>query len=135
VVDHEVGGHQRIDPAGVLAGSLHGGAHRGQVDDGGHSGEILEEHPGWLEGDLGVFGRRIGPAGQGVQTRLGPSSGINLAQQAFEQDLHRHRQPRRVGHARAGQLLERVIVEVTSGQPLADRHPRPISLDPNPSSN
>jgi hypothetical protein len=43
VINDEVGGRQRVDPAGVAAGAFHGGSHRGEVDDGGNPGEVLEQ--------------------------------------------------------------------------------------------
>ena len=39
---------------GVAAQGLHGLAHGGQVDDGGHAGQVLQDHPGRGELDLGV---------------------------------------------------------------------------------
>jgi hypothetical protein len=46
VVDDELGGHERVDRPGVAAEVDHGVAHGGQVDDGGHAGEVLEEDAG-----------------------------------------------------------------------------------------
>ena len=44
VVDDELRGDQRVDLVGVAAHVPHRVAHRGQVDDGGHAGEVLHEH-------------------------------------------------------------------------------------------
>ena len=60
VVDHEVDVDQRVDRGRVAADLLHRVAHRGQVDDGRHAGEVLHQHPGGLEGDLDAgLGRRV----------------------------------------------------------------------------
>jgi len=64
VVDAQVGGDQRVDPARILARALHGRAHGGEVDDGGDAGEVLHEDPGRQEGQLGVGRGRLGPRGE-----------------------------------------------------------------------
>ena len=46
-----------VDPAGVASERSYRVAHRGEVDDGGDAGEVLEEHPRGREGDLA---RRLG---------------------------------------------------------------------------
>ena len=52
VVDHELGGQQRVDLLGVAAEVAHRVAHRREVDDRGHAGEVLEQHARRREGDL-----------------------------------------------------------------------------------
>src|SRR5438105_1427964 len=52
VVDHQLDRHQRLDQLFLLAGALDRGAHRGEVDDQRHPGEVLQEHAGDDEGDL-----------------------------------------------------------------------------------
>ncbi len=54
VVDDQVDVDQRVDLLGVAADLGHRVAHRRQVDDRGHAGEVLHQHPGRLEGDLGA---------------------------------------------------------------------------------
>ena len=64
VVDHQLGGHQRVDLGRVAAHLRHRVAHRRQVDDRGHAGEVLHQHARGRERDLlarlglGVPGRR-----------------------------------------------------------------------------
>ena len=58
VVDHQLGGRQRVDPRGVAAELLDGLAHGGQVDHAGDAGEVLHHDPGGGELDLGVRLRR-----------------------------------------------------------------------------
>ena len=62
VVDHEVARHQRVDARRVAAGARHGRAHRGEVDDGGHAGEVLQQHARGEERH--ALARRRAPAGQ-----------------------------------------------------------------------
>ena len=68
-------------------------AHRGEVDDGGHAGEVLHDDAGGGELDLGVglgvglpVGQRLDLGGRDVRAVLG-------AQQVLEQDLQAERQP------------------------------------------
>jgi hypothetical protein len=44
VVDHQLDRHQRVDLVRVAAELAHRVAHRGEVDDGGHAGEVLHQH-------------------------------------------------------------------------------------------
>ena len=52
VVDHELDRDQRVDLLRVAAEVGHRGAHRGQVDDGRHAGEVLQEDAGGVVVDL-----------------------------------------------------------------------------------
>ena len=45
VVDDEVGRDQRVDERRVAAEVGHGVAHDREIDDRGHAGEVLEDHP------------------------------------------------------------------------------------------
>ena len=56
-------GHERVDLGRVAAEGLHGLAHRGQVDHGGHAGQVLQDDPGRGELDLGVRLVQPGPTG------------------------------------------------------------------------
>ena len=60
VVDHELGGDERVDLGGVAAEVGHRVAHRGEVDDRGHAGEVLHHDARGREGDLlGRLGVRV----------------------------------------------------------------------------
>ena len=101
MVDHEVGGEERVDPRRVAAEVAHGVAHRGEVDDRGDAGEVLEERPGRREGDLL---RRLGlrvPGRDRLDARV-----VARAEDVLEQDPERVREP---GDVVA--LLERVEPE------------------------
>ena len=52
VVDHELRRDQRIDRLRVAALRAHRVAHRREVDDGGHSREVLQQDARGVEGDL-----------------------------------------------------------------------------------
>ena len=57
VVDDEIDGDQRLDHFRVLAHAIDGGAHRGEIDEERHAGEVLEHDAGDDEGDFIVAGR------------------------------------------------------------------------------
>ena len=60
MVDDQFHGDQGIDLVRVTAQSDDGVAHRGQVNDGRYSGEVLHEDALGREGDLlGVFARGL----------------------------------------------------------------------------
>ena len=61
VVDHELDRHERVDPGRVAAEVLHRVAHRGQVHDRRHAGEVLHQHARGREGDLAATARRRRP--------------------------------------------------------------------------
>ncbi len=118
VVDHEVARHERIDARRIAARARHRSAHRGEVDDGGHPREVLEQHARGEERHALALARRRRPAGQRDHVLLAHVDPAGVAQQALEQDAHRVRQLLRVG--RAG-LVEAVDAEEVgqSGQARA----------------
>ena len=100
----------------VAAQPLHGVAHGGQVDDRRHAGEVLEQHPAGPKGDLAV-GLRLGvPVGQRLDVVGGDGHAVLVAEQVFQQDLERERQPRDVepGVAQGVEpvVLERLVVHL-----------------------
>ena len=56
VVDHQIDRHERIDLLRIAAEPLHRGAHRGEVDDARHAGEILQHDAGRLERNFDLRG-------------------------------------------------------------------------------
>ncbi len=62
VIDHEFHRLERIDAVRVAAEAGHGVAHRGEIDDGRHAREILQQHTRWGEGDLLLDRRSRGPS-------------------------------------------------------------------------
>ena len=91
VVDHELDRDQRVDRLRVAAEVAHRVAHRGEIDDGGDAGEVLQEHPRGVEGDLL---RRLGgrvPARDRLDVARRDGDAVLVAQHVLEQD------PQRVG--------------------------------------
>ncbi len=59
VIDHQIGGHQRIGAAWVSAHGRECIAHCSEIDHAGHAGEILQQHARRHEADLfGLAARR-----------------------------------------------------------------------------
>ena len=110
VVDDQVDRDQRVDAAGVAPAALHGAPHRGQVDDRGDAGEVLEQHPGRDEGPLAVvLGRPTVPAREGGHVVIGHEAVADVTKQVLEQDLHGHRQPRDVSDAALREGVQAVV--------------------------
>ena len=61
MVDDQVDRNLRVDLLRISAGTGHGVAHRCQIDNGGHAGEVLHQHPGRPEGDFMIGGALIQP--------------------------------------------------------------------------
>ena len=94
VVDDQLGRNERVDLGRVAAQGLHRLAHGGQVDDGGHAGQVLQDHPGRGELDLGVRLRVRVPVGQGVDVVGGDVEAVFVAEQVLEQHLQAVREVR-----------------------------------------
>ena len=96
VVDDELGRHERLDLRRVAAEVGHRVAHRGEVDDAGHAGEVLHDHARGREGDLL---RRLGlrvPRRERLDVLGADADAVLGAQEVLEQDLQGERQPRDV---------------------------------------
>ncbi len=93
VVDDEVDVDERVDPLRVAADLGHRVAHRGQVDDRRHTGEVLHQDAGRLEGNLGAgLGGGV-PAGDRLDV-LGPHRDPVLEpQHVLQEHLQRVGQP------------------------------------------
>ena len=108
VVDHEVDGLLWVDPRGVAAEIGHRVAHRGEVDDRRHPGEVLQQHAGRAERDLlGRLGARL-PRAEGADLFGVDGRAVLAAKQVLEQDAQRERQPREVEPERLGRAIEPV---------------------------
>ena len=88
VVDDQLGGDERVDLRRVAAERPHRLAHRGQVDDRGDAGQVLQDHPGRGELDLGVGLRLCGsqPARASMCSAV-MLSAVLVAEQVLEQHL------------------------------------------------
>ncbi len=123
VVDDQVGRRQRIDLVGVAAQLADGLAHGGQVDDAGHPGEVLHDHPGGGELDLHArVGRGI-PVRDGLDVVLGDVGAVFGAQQILGEHLEAVRQFLGAGHRVEAVDLVAVVpdLEGVSGSKRIDR--------------
>jgi hypothetical protein len=98
VVDDELGRGQRVDLGRVPAQGGDGLAHGGEVDDAGDAGEVLHDHAGGGELDLGVrLGGRV-PAGERPDVVGGDVGAVLGAQQVLQEDLEAEGQLRGALH-------------------------------------
>ncbi len=102
VVDHQVRRLQRVDAPRVAAERLDRVAHRRQVDDAGHAGEVLQQHARRPERDLAVGGAVRVPRRERRDVVLRDRAPVLVPEQVFEQDLERERQPADVPDAGLG---------------------------------
>ena len=92
MVDDEVDRDQRIDLVRIAAKRDHRVAHRGEIDDRRHAGEVLHQHPRRAERDLVLmFAAIAGPRGDRLDVLLLDAASVLVAQQVFEHDLERER--------------------------------------------
>ena len=94
MVDDEIDRHQRVDFLRIAAEMLHRIAHRGEIDHRRHAGEILHQYPRRPERDFAVRGLGLQPLRDGLDVLLAHRAAVFVAQQVFQQDLERKRQPR-----------------------------------------
>ncbi len=78
----------------IAAELRHGVAHGGEIDHGGHAGEILHQHARRAEGDLAVALALGEPRRHGADVVGGDGAPVLVPQQVFEQHLQRERQLR-----------------------------------------
>jgi hypothetical protein len=107
MIDDEVDGDERIDLLRVATERRHRVAHRGEIDDARHAGEILHQHARRTILDL-ALGRAVGhPLDHRLQVVDRDRRAVFEAQEIFEQHLHRERQAADVAErfARLGQRI------------------------------
>ena len=121
VVDHEVDRDQRVDLGRVAAEIGHRVAHDREVDDGGHAGQVLHDHPRGHERDLGLGGHARPPRGQGLDVARIDDAAAGMAEQVLEQDADRDRER----HAAGRPIHDRDAIQVrearSEGRPGAER--------------
>ena len=100
VVDDEIDRHQWVDLPRVSPQPAHRRAHRSEIDDARHAGEVLEDDARRLEGNLRL--RRLGsvPRCQGADVGFGHLVIVAGPQQRLEDHPNRIREPGGVGHPR-----------------------------------
>ena len=93
VVDDEVDRVQRVDLLRVAAERLDPVAHRREVDDRRHAGEVLHQHPRRPVGDLARVPAALGrPFGEGADVVDRDGLAVLEAQHVLQHDLKRCRQ-------------------------------------------
>ena len=116
MVDDEIDRHQRIDLLRIAAERDESVAHRREIDDGRHAGEILHQHARRAEGDLTLGLALLGqPFGEALDMLLGDRAAVLVAQQILEQHAQR------IGQARdalepigLGRLQREIMIGVVS---------------------
>jgi hypothetical protein len=93
MVDHEIGGLNRIYPRGVAAQPLDRVAHRGKIRHHRHAGEVLQQHARWHEGELALARLRL-PVSDRLDLVGGDHHAVFAAQHVLEHHLDRIRQAR-----------------------------------------
>ena len=106
-----------------------GVAHRREIDDAGHAGEVLQQHARRHERDLAASGSAFGSqlASASMSACLDDCA-VLVAQQVLEQDLQRERQPPR---REAGLLQRRELWISNLRFPTSrvDRLPKLFAMD------
>ncbi len=87
MVDDEIHRLKRIDQARVASQACQRVAHRGEIDDGGNSGEILEQHSRGAEGDLFFDFPLHVPGREGAHVVGLDELAVFVSEQVFEEDL------------------------------------------------
>ena len=91
MVDDEIGRDERVDERRVAAEVRHRITHDGEVDDRRDAGEVLEDHPGRHERDLGLRRDRGAPRREGLDVGRVDEPATGVAEHVLEEDLERHR--------------------------------------------
>ena len=92
VIDHELGGRERIYPLRIAAQLDDRLAHGGEIHDAGDAGEVLHDHARRREGDL-VMRRRLRiPGEDGLDVAALDVHTVLESQQVLEEDLQGERQ-------------------------------------------
>jgi len=101
VIDDQVSLAKRVNFVGVSTEFLHGSSHGGEIDNSGHTGEILEEDTGGLERDLDTLLRGHGPVEDGLDISGLDVEVVAVADGTLEEDSDR-----------VGELGESLVLQV-----------------------
>lgn len=99
VIDDEIDGDEGFDDRGIGSGRFCGVAHRGEVDDEGNAGEVLQNDAGDGEGDFIIAGGFGVPGGEIFNVRLGDFPTVEIAEEGFENDADGDGEAGDVGNA------------------------------------
>ena len=103
VVDDEIDRLERIDALRIAAQRRDGVAHRGEIDDGGDAGEILQQYASGSERDLFFAAAAHVPFGERKDVVVLDERVVLVSQEVLQQDLETERQTTGVA---AGRLVE-----------------------------
>jgi hypothetical protein len=122
VIHHQVHRHQRFDDLRVFAHRSCGIAHRGEIGEQRHTGEILQHDARHDERDL-LGARRVRlPAGELAHMPLGYLFAVAVAQHRFQHDADRNRQARdfaNSGSFQRGQRIQQALFSIGESKGLA----------------
>ena len=105
MVDDHFGGVEGVDFVRVAAEGFHCFTHGGEVDDAGHTGEVLHEDAGGGELDFDAgFGGGV-PAGDGLDVVCGDIGTVFGAEEVFPQHFQRIRQFLHAGYGAEGEIV------------------------------
>ena len=99
MIDDELDRLQRVDLVRIAAEPDDAVAHRREIDDRGHAGEVLQQHARRRERNFLLRGALEVPARQRLDVGRLDEPAVLVAQQVLEQDLHRVRQARDFGES------------------------------------
>ena len=111
VVDDQIDANLRIDLGGITLEATHRRAKRGEIDHGGHAGEVLQDDAGRLEGQLVRAGIRRVPRRQPSHVVLLYRVVVDVPQNRLEQHLDRHRKALDVPDASVAERGQAVVVD------------------------
>ncbi len=115
MVNHQIHRHQRLDDLRVFAHLRGSIAHRGEVGQQRHAGEILQHDARHHKGNfLGARCVRL-PVRQLADVRLAHLLVVVIAQHRFQHDADRNRQPRDFSYAcrfQRGQRIQRTNIAI-----------------------
>ena len=115
VIDDQIDRHQRVDLSRVSPQPLHRRAHRREIDDARHAGEVLEDDTRGLERNLRLCRLDGVPCCQRPDVGLGHLVVVAGSQQRLEDHPDRIGKPGGVGHPRVVQRPQ----PVERGRPRA----------------
>ncbi len=94
MIADEVDRNEGVDLLGVSAQHLHGIAHGCEIDHRRNAGEVLHQDARRTERNLAFRSLGLEPQSDRLEVFLADRAAVLVAQQVFEQDLHRERQAR-----------------------------------------
>ena len=116
MVDHQLHRRERVDLRRIAAERAHRVTHRGEIDHRGDPGEVLEQHPGGSERDLGGgLGRGVPPR-QRLDVARGDGGAVFVAEQVLQEDLQREGKAARIEPIREPIEPEDLVLHAADGE-------------------